>query len=74
MCGIAGFYLKAEAADRPLLEAMTRRLVHRGPDGKGHYENGRVGLAHTRLAIIDLIGGAQPLYNEDRSLALVANG
>ncbi|MGD2064426.1 MAG: asparagine synthase (glutamine-hydrolyzing), partial [Nitrospirota bacterium] len=45
-----------------------------GPDGKGHYENGRVGLAHTRLAIIDLIGGAQPLYNEDRSLALVANG
>lgn len=53
---------------------MAERLSHRGPDGRGFYASERVGLAHTRLAIIDLAGGAQPLYNEDKSLALVANG
>lgn len=78
MCGIAGYYLKgdlaAPAADRVRLAEMACRLAHRGPDGQGFHEAGRVGLAHARLAIIDLAGGAQPLYNEDRSLALVANG
>ena len=74
MCGIAGYYLKAPADDRSRLTEMARRLAHRGPDGSGFHEAGRVGLAHTRLAIIDLAGGAQPLYNEDRALVLVANG
>jgi asparagine synthase (glutamine-hydrolysing) len=74
MCGIAGYYLKAPAADQSRLSEMARRLAHRGPDGSGFHSAGRVGLAHTRLAIIDLAGGAQPLYNEDRSIALVANG
>lgn len=74
MCGIAGFYLKTIPADSSLLEAMAGRLAHRGPDGQGFHTAGAIGLAHTRLAIIDLGGGAQPLYNEDRSLALVANG
>lgn len=74
MCGIAGYYLKASAADRSRLEEMARGLAHRGPDGSGFHEADQVGLAHTRLAIIDLAGGAQPLYNEDRSLVLVANG
>jgi len=53
---------------------MARRLHHRGPDGQGVYSRGRVGLAHTRLAIIDLEGGAQPLHSADGTLALVANG
>lgn len=74
MCGIAGYYLKTSAAEHLRLQEMARRLAHRGPDGQGLHTAGRVGLIHTRLAIIDLTGGAQPLYNEDRSLALVANG
>lgn len=53
---------------------MSRALVHRGPDGAGEFHAPHVALAARRLSIIDLEGGGQPLYNEDRSLALVANG
>lgn len=74
MCGIAGYYLKTPDMGRARLEEMARRLAHRGPDGQGFHALGGVGLAHTRLAIIDLAGGAQPLYNEDRNLCLIANG
>lgn len=56
------------------MSAMQARLVHRGPDGEGRFVAGQVGLAMRRLGIIDLAHGAQPLYNEDRTLALVANG
>ncbi len=73
MCGIAGV-VSASQVEPALLDDMARRLAHRGPDGQGRHVAGNVGLLHTRLAIIDLEGGAQPLYNEDRSLALVANG
>ncbi|MES2369158.1 MAG: asparagine synthase (glutamine-hydrolyzing) [Pseudomonadota bacterium] len=73
MCGIAGV-VSANPIEAALLDDMARRLVHRGPDGQGRHVAGNVGLLHTRLAIIDLEGGAQPLYNEDRSLILVANG
>ncbi|MEW6252478.1 MAG: hypothetical protein AB1716_17715, partial [Planctomycetota bacterium] len=44
---------------------MTAVLCHRGPDGYGWYRDDRVALGHTRLSIIDLAGGAQPLCNED---------
>lgn len=73
MCGIAGV-VSANPVEAALLDDMARRLAHRGPDGQGRHVAGNVGLLHTRLAIIDLEGGAQPLYNEDRSLILVANG
>jgi len=73
MCGIAGV-VSANPIEAALLDDMARRLAHRGPDGQGRHVAGNVGLLHTRLAIIDLEGGAQPLYNEDRSLVLVANG
>jgi asparagine synthase (glutamine-hydrolysing) len=73
MCGIAGV-LTDNPVEPAVLDAMARRLAHRGPDGQGRHIADNVGLLHTRLAIIDLEGGAQPLYNEDRSLALVANG
>ena len=73
MCGIAGV-VSANPIEAALLDDMARRLAHRGPDGQGRHVEGNVGLLHTRLAIIDLEGGAQPLYNEDRSLILVANG
>ena len=73
MCGIAGV-VSSTPVEAALLYGMARRLAHRGPDGQGRHVADNVGLLHTRLAIIDLEGGAQPLYNEDRSLALVANG
>lgn len=53
---------------------MGRALAHRGPDGCGDYHSERLLMTMRRLSIIDLEGGWQPLYNEDRSLALVANG
>ncbi len=53
---------------------MLRTMRHRGPDGEGEYSSPQVSLAMRRLSIIDLEGGWQPLYNEDRSLVLVANG
>jgi asparagine synthase (glutamine-hydrolysing) len=73
MCGIAGLVLKPGATPEPaVLEALTRALAHRGPDGHGHHLQGNVALAHTRLAIIDLATGDQPLHAGPASL--VANG
>jgi asparagine synthase (glutamine-hydrolysing) len=76
MCGIAGIfdYRGRRDADRRLLRCMTDILSHRGPDGDGfHYAPG-VGLGHRRLAIVDLAGGDQPIYNEDRTVCIVYNG
>ncbi|MBI4589252.1 MAG: asparagine synthase (glutamine-hydrolyzing) [Candidatus Rokubacteria bacterium] len=71
MCGIAG---RVGPRDPRLLRAMARILAHRGPDDEGFYEEGEVGLAARRLKIIDLVGGHQPLANEDESCWLVFNG
>ncbi|MBR0679847.1 asparagine synthase (glutamine-hydrolyzing) [Roseomonas eburnea] len=73
MCGIAGLALKP--GERPpveVLDALTRALAHRGPDGHGHHVQGNVALSHTRLAIIDLVTGDQPLHAGPASL--VGNG
>ncbi len=51
-----------------------RRLIHRGPDGDGWYESEHAILGMRRLAIIDLTGGDQPIYNEDRTVATICNG
>jgi asparagine synthase (glutamine-hydrolysing) len=53
---------------------MASQLTHRGPEGKGFWRDGLVGLAHTRLSIIDLEGGAQPIANEDGTMWVVLNG
>lgn len=74
MCGIAGFYLRRAQVDPRLCERMTARLAHRGPDERGAHIDGALALAHTRLSIIDLSGGHQPLFAQDGNLALVANG
>lgn len=76
MCGIAGMVaLTGARADEKLLAAMSARIRHRGPDGEGMYLDGPVGLAHRRLAIIDLTDAAkQPMTNEDGTLWLVFNG
>lgn len=76
MCGIAGA-IAPEAATREMrsrVRSMNERLAHRGPDGEGDFHDGPVALAMRRLSIIDLEGGQQPLFSEDRSIVLVANG
>ena len=74
MCGIAGIMsVNGEAPARQRLQALEKALSHRGPDGNGHYSSGDVGMVQTRLAIIDLATGDQPLY-EPGGAALVANG
>ena len=75
MCGIAGYLqFDGRPVDPGVLEAMIRALRHRGPDGSGIHVDRNAGLAHTRLSIIDLEGGAQPMCNEDRSLWITFNG
>ena len=70
MCGIAGIFglQKQARIDRDSLQRMIAPLNHRGPDGQGVYIDEKVGLAHARLSIIDLEGGAQPIHNEDKTV------
>ena len=76
MCGIAGLVSRKPLTPEEITRVRTvnQRLAHRGPDGAGEYLDDHVALAMRRLSIIDLSGGWQPLYNEDKSLALIANG
>ena len=74
MCGVCGIVSYADPPDLALLRRMTGRLVHRGPDGNGWYRDRHVALGHTRLAIIDTAGGAQPLCNEDGTVWVTFNG
>tara|TARA_Y100001934_G_scaffold241756_1_gene296999 strand:- start:1728 stop:3656 length:1929 start_codon:yes stop_codon:yes gene_type:complete len=73
MCGIAGI-LSPDPEQRATVERMAEMLLHRGPDDRGFYRNGQVALAQTRLSIIDLQTGHQPIFNEDETLVLVCNG
>src|SRR5271169_5438955 len=77
MCGIYGVYDGTGAAQyRSWLEEAGRLLQHRGPDGSAHLSctGGRCLLGHTRLAIIDLKGGDQPIGNEDETVWVILNG
>ena len=60
--------------DSAVLTRLNGRLYHRGPDEGGAWIDGRAALAMRRLAIIDLTGGQQPMFNEDRSIGIVFNG
>lgn len=73
MCGICGYL---GSGDQGLLNRMCSALRHRGPDDMGFFldNDQRVGLGHTRLSIIDLEGGHQPLSNEDESIWITYNG
>ena len=73
MCGICGFVSFA-GWPPAMLQAMNDVIFRRGPDGEGSLHSGTVGMAMRRLAIIDVAGGSQPVYNEDRSVAVVFNG
>jgi asparagine synthase (glutamine-hydrolysing) len=76
MCGISGIVSRSEITWDTAAHtgAMSKSLTHRGPDGAGEHHDTHISLASRRLSIIDLEGGHQPLYNEDRSLALIING
>ncbi|MDQ3686903.1 MAG: asparagine synthetase B, partial [Acidobacteriota bacterium] len=78
MCGINGIVLSdrasASVVDVGALERMRDCISHRGPDDHGIYINGRVGLGHRRLSIVDVAAGHQPMTNEDGSLQIVYNG
>lgn len=72
MCGICGYF--GFERDERLLRRMAGVIRHRGPDDEGFLVSERVGLGMSRLSIIDVVGGHQPIYNEDESLAIVFNG
>jgi asparagine synthase (glutamine-hydrolysing) len=77
MCGIAGFIVQEEAnaAERQAkLEMMCDLIKHRGPDERGMFVRDNAALGMQRLAIIDLKGGSQPIFNEDESIAVIFNG
>lgn len=76
MCGICGIvnYQRGELVDRQAVLQMCKSIVHRGPDEEGIYLGSHVGMGMRRLSIIDLSSGSQPIFNEDRSLAIVFNG
>lgn len=76
MCGITGLFdtVGRSEIDRGLLTRMNDSHRHRGPDGDGVFLDDGIGLGHRRLSIIDLSGGAQPLFNEDESVVVVFNG
>lgn len=76
MCGISGILNISDnpPIERSSLERMIGMLRHRGPDGSGFFLRHQIGLVHSRLSIIDLEGGAQPICNEDRTLWVVFNG
>ena len=75
MCGIAGLFVApGQLAPRQLLLTMAGELRHRGPDGVGLYQDGVFGMVNTRLSIIDLESGDQPISNEDGRLWVMQNG
>jgi asparagine synthase (glutamine-hydrolysing) len=76
MCGIAGIVSsdRTERIEEALVRQMCDAIVHRGPDDEGLLAARNVGLGMRRLSIIDLSGGHQPIFNEDRSVWIVFNG
>lgn len=77
MCGINGFYLNYDnekAYNQEVIQKMNHQIIHRGPDSEGFFCNDRCALGMTRLSIIDLVSGQQPISNENGLLEIVFNG
>jgi asparagine synthase (glutamine-hydrolysing) len=76
MCGICGVYdyKSQRLVDRQILYDMLQAIRHRGPDDEGVYIDNDLALGMRRLSIIDLVGGKQPICNEDGSVVVVFNG
>ena len=75
MCGLCGIYNRdGKPVDKSLIKRMNNKMISRGPDAEGFKIEANMGFGFRRLSIIDLEGGAQPLFNEDKTLWLVMNG
>jgi len=76
MCGIAGkiFFDQGRPVDENLIRHMCATLTHRGPDDEGLFVHKNFGFGMRRLSIIDLQSGHQPIFNEDKSIAIISNG
>lgn len=75
MCGFCGFSDKTKKNEKKkIIKDMADRIIHRGPDSDGYYVDDNIALGFRRLSIIDLKGGNQPLYNEDKSIVIMFNG
>jgi asparagine synthase (glutamine-hydrolysing) len=76
MCGIAGIFEfeRSDTLSPELVRRMTQTIVHRGPDDEGIFVGAGIGLGFRRLSIIDLVGGHQPIPNEDSSIWVMLNG
>src|SRR5579884_1082685 len=76
MCGIAGFIDVERSRDsaEQLIDSMCKVVRHRGPDDQGTWVGDGIALGMRRLAIIDVAGGHQPIFNEDDTILVVLNG
>ncbi|WP_124059375.1 asparagine synthase (glutamine-hydrolyzing) [Vaginisenegalia massiliensis] len=75
MCGIVGFVDQNSIENKEqIIKEMMDTIVHRGPNSAGQYVDEHAALGFRRLSIIDLEGGSQPIYNEDKSMVLTFNG
>ena len=74
MCGIIAIYGRNARRWEPLLDTMLRKLSHRGPDDRGTYVDGNIAMGQTRLSIVDVAGGRQPIFSEDGRKCIICNG
>ena len=75
MCGLVGvFNFDGDSVSPKLISNMADAIAHRGPDGAGSFCDGPLGFGHRRLAIIDLVGGQQPMQTRDGRFLMVYNG
>jgi len=76
MCGIVALFSRRDLISPEVVQKATRRLYHRGPDGQRQWisRDGKVALGHSRLSIIDLTTGDQPIANEDERIHIIVNG
>ena len=73
MCGLCGFSGQIAGGEK-IITNMMNKIIHRGPDSDGVYINENMHIGYRRLSIIDLAGGDQPMYNEERTIVLAFNG
>ena len=74
MCGIVGHISQDKLTNESIIRKMNDAIFHRGPDGFGEYSDEHVGLGMRRLAIIDISGGDQPIWNKDKTKCIFFNG
>lgn len=72
MCGIVGYYKHKNS--NVSIETLTNRLIKRGPDDQGVYEDDKIALGHARLSILDLTTGDQPMFDQNKEVVIVFNG